>query len=127
MSQSKSRLRPVLVNSHERATDRLLDDIVTDHGDRVLSKVRLADVIDTEDLEGRDKYYALSAHLDWVVIDVDSSVPRFAVELDGRQHATDPKTRERDRIKDRLCEWARLPLLRITSDYTRRVGHERVA
>jgi very-short-patch-repair endonuclease len=121
-----SHLRPVLVNLHERATDRLLDDVVTGHGDRLLSKVRLADAIDADALTGRDKQYALSAHLDWLVVDARSSAPRFAVELDGIQHARDAKTRERDRIKGRLCEWAGLPLLRITSDYNRRVGHERV-
>ena len=112
----------VLVNFHEKVTDRLLSTVATDTGDRLLAKVRLADVIDVEHVTGRAKQYALAAHLDFVMVHAETSAPRFAVELDGSQHWDDPVVRERDRIKDELCELAGLPLLRITSDLTRREG-----
>jgi very-short-patch-repair endonuclease len=36
-----------------------------------------------------------------------------AVELDGKQHDTDPLTQPRDRLKDSLCHKAGLPLIRV--------------
>lgn len=112
----------MLVNSYEKVTDRLLTTAAADHGDRLLAKVRLADVIEVEQLTGRAKNYGLSSHLDFVMVRTDTSEPRFAVELDGAQHWTDPVVRERDRLKDDLCESAGLPLLRVTSNFTRQQG-----
>ncbi len=112
----------MLVNFYEKVTDRLLTTAATDHGDRLLAKVRLADVIEVEHLTGRAKNYGLSSHLDFVMVRADTSEPRFAVELDGAQHWTNPAVRERDRLKDDLCELAELPLLRVTSAFTRQQG-----
>jgi hypothetical protein len=114
--------KPVLVNFYEKVTDRLLTTAAADHGDRLLAKVRLADVIDVDHLTGRAKSYGLSSHLDFVMVRADTSEPRFAVELDGAQHWTDPAVRERDRLKDDLCELAQLPLLRVTSAFTHQKG-----
>ncbi len=114
--------KPVLVNLYEKVTDRLLTQAAKDRGDRLLTKVRLADVIDVDGLTGRAKDYGLRAHLDFVMVDAETSEPLFAVELDGVQHRTDPVVQERDRLKDELCETAGLPLLRIRSDLTRRHG-----
>lgn len=114
--------RPVLVNFYEKVTDRLLTTAAADHGDRLLAKVRLADVIEVEQLTGRAKHYGLSSHLDFVMVRTDTSEPRFAVELDGAEHWTDPVIRERDRLKDDLCELTGLPLLRVTSNFIRQQG-----
>src|SRR5947207_2492701 len=38
--------------------------------------------------------------------------PILAIELDGREHKSDPKVRRRDLMKHRLCRGA-LPLLRV--------------
>lgn len=118
----QSRLRPVLVNHYEKVTDRLLTAAAAESGDRLLTKVRLADVMEVGSWAGSAKWFGLSAHFDFVMVDAETSVPKFAVELDGAQHWTDPTTRRRDRLKDQLSEWAGLPLLRITSDFTRRRG-----
>jgi hypothetical protein len=115
-------IKPVLVNRYEIATDRLLTSAAEDYGDRLLAKVRVADVLDVEKATGRALSYALAAHFDFVMVDRETSVPRFAVELDGRQHLSDPVTKARDRLKDDLCARARFPLLRVTSDFTRREG-----
>jgi hypothetical protein len=55
-------VKPVLVNFYERATDRLLTSTATRTGDRLLTKVRLADAIDVDGLTGR-----LSS-MGWLVI-----------------------------------------------------------
>jgi uncharacterized protein DUF2726 len=121
----ETRVIPVL-NFHEKATHHLLCTAARDHGAHLLAKPRLADVIDADLLPGREKHYALMAHLDFVMVDAETSVPHFAVELDGSQHWSDPVVRARDRMKDRLCEAAELPLLRITNDFTRNEGRWRV-
>ena len=118
-------IRPITVNRYEAAADRMLQQTATEHGDRLLLKVGLADAIDIDGMDGlssRAKSYALQAHLDFLMVDTTTGCGRFAVELDGRQHASDPKTCERDRLKNDLCARADLPLLRITSDFARQVG-----
>jgi Protein of unknown function (DUF2726) len=72
-------------------------------------------------LTGPEYSYALRAHFDFLVGEEDGT-PRFAVEFDGPQHLTNPATRHRDRIKGRLCEQFRLPLLRIEANHLRRTG-----
>lgn len=111
-----------LVNFHEKVTDRLLKTAAADNSDRLLAKVRLADVIDLEHLTGRAKGYAMAAHLDFAMVNAETTAPRFAVELDGSHHWNDSVVRERDRLKDQLRELAGLPMLRIASDFTRREG-----
>ncbi|WP_170182526.1 DUF2726 domain-containing protein [Blastococcus colisei] len=119
-------MKPVLVNHYEKVTDRLLTSEAADNGDRLLTKVRVADVLNVDHLTGRLKGYALSAHFDFLMVEAETSIPRFAVELDGAQHWNDARQRERDRMKDALCEGAGLPLARITSDFTHRRGRWRV-
>ena len=111
--------KPVLVNLYEHKTDRLLTAAADEHGERLLTKVRVADVIDIDRLgvTGRARSYALAAHFDFVMVD-EATRPRFAVEFDGSLHRTDARTIERDAIKDHLCQAADLPLLRITSRFT---------
>lgn len=121
-------IRPVLVNRYEQAADRLLRDLA-EPGDRLLLKVGLKDALDLDRIPGltsRERNYGLMAHLDFVMVDAETSTPRFAVELDGRQHWTDARTKERDAIKDSLCERALLPLLRVGSDFARTEGRWRV-
>ncbi|MGI5506351.1 DUF2726 domain-containing protein [Lentzea sp. CA-135723] len=112
-------------NRYEKAADELLQTISTDMGDRLVPKMRLADVVDIDsldDLATRDRWFALSTHLDFVMLDHESGLPKFAVEMDGRQHWTDLDQRRKDAIKDRICEDAELPLLRVTSDFVTRSG-----
>ena len=126
MVEPPPRLKPLLVNPYERRADRLLTDEALAHGDRLLTKVRLADVVDVDGAGPDQLSYGLRAHLDFLMIDAETSLPKFAVELDGAQHWTDPAARRRDRAKDALCEWGGLPLLRITSDFSRRLGRRQV-
>lgn len=122
MTEMSWGVKPLLVNPYEKVTHKLLTTAAQDNGDVLHAKVRLADVVDTTSYTGRKKEYALMAHLDFLMVDAETSFPRFAVEFDGKQHWSDPATKERDRLKDTLCEEAELPLLRITSEYIRSQG-----
>jgi len=119
------RTTPVLVNRREHEADVLLREVGAENGDRLLAKVRLADVVDPGDWMGSRRdlgTYALQSHLDFVMVDDETSVPRFAVEIDGAQHSRDPRQRQRDLKKDELCRAAGLPLLRVNSEFGRREG-----
>ena len=120
-----SKLRPLMSNRYEKAADELLQTFSADTGDRLVPKMRLADVVDIDLLDDqapRDRWFALSTHLDFVMLEKDSGLPKFAVEMDGRQHWTDVDQRRRDAIKDRICEDAELPLLRVTSNFVTASG-----
>jgi hypothetical protein len=101
----------------------MLADYASEHGYRINIKMRLRDAIDVDALpmRQRDRNFLWTAHLDFVVIDMESKLPVLAVEYDGPRHA-EAEQAERDRIKDRLCSEGCLPLLRIDSNYARREG-----
>lgn len=78
------------------------------HGAELHEKVRIADLIDINQLDQRGLgTYALQAHFDFVLID-ENQKAMFAIEFDGPGHnsANDPK-------KDAICQQADLPLLRV--------------
>ena len=69
------KLRPVLSNRYEKAADELLQTFSTNMGDRLVPKMRLADVVDIDSLEDQlpgDRWFSLSTHLDFVMLDQDS-------------------------------------------------------
>lgn len=105
-----------LLSSGEPAVERILLRQCQPKGYGVYPKMRLSDVIGRsrgEFLPARDFDYFCRAHLDFVI--AKDHRPIVAVEFDGRQHFVDPKTRERDVIKHRLCRAADLPVLRVTA------------
>lgn len=121
-----SRLKPLL-NLSEAAVDRDLRRYADDHGYGLTIKTRLRDVLqDDPAWTQRERDFAFMAHLDFVAFDVRSGEAILAVEYDGPQHLTDPRQRERDLTKERLCAAAGLPLLRIDSQFARKEGRWRV-
>lgn len=106
-----------LLNLPESETDRRLREVCDDYNAKVHAKVRVADVLRIEGSGIDDQHYryALQAHFDFLVADADGS-PLFAVEFDGRGHAT-PEAQARDRVKNALCERFELPLLRVNRLY----------
>lgn len=119
------KLLPLLSNRYEKAADELLRKFSAGTGDRLVPKMRLADVIGIDSLDAAipgGRWFALSAHLDFVMFDGKSGLPKFAVELDGRQHWTDREQRRKDAAKDQICELGGLPLLRVTSDFVHTTG-----
>ena len=78
------------------------------YGASVYRKIRVADVIDIEQLATRHiGTYALQAHFDFVVADAEA-MPLFAIEYDGPGHDS-----KNDGRKDVICQQAGLALFRI--------------
>jgi very-short-patch-repair endonuclease len=121
------RRTPVLVNLHETAADRQLREVAAQNGATVFTKVRLGDVLDlrSSGLSSTEFAYATRAHLDFVVCDADSSVPHFAVEMDGAGH-DQPAQRARDRMKDDVCNRLGLEVLRVDGRALHRFGEYRL-
>lgn len=85
----------------------------------IFSKVRVSDVIWT------DKKYLKAwkkinpRHFDFVICDINKDFePMLVLELDWYTHQNDNAVRKRDNMKDEICEYIKLPLLRITKDYS---------
>lgn len=108
------RRRPLLVNEGEFRTDEALREAAAALGYGVHTKVRMADAlaIDRSGLSNEQFSYALRAHFDWIVTDLETTKPEFAVEFDGESH-DDEQVRHRDRLKDGICDKLGLPVLRI--------------
>lgn len=106
-----------LVNFSELQTLKILDDALKNSRYRIFSKIRLIDVIGSdegENLPPEERNFLRTAHLDFVVYSLSDDLTEFALEFDGPQHEFDPNQRRRDIIKNRLCDNAELPLIRIS-------------
>lgn len=106
-----------LLNYHEYLTDLSLNATAKRYGVRILPKVRVADALPINNSKISDRWFgfALRSHFDFVVVDAQTR-PLFAVEYDGPSHATS-RQRERDSIKDSLCDLFHLPILRVNSNH----------
>lgn len=106
-----------LLNLHEEVTHRRLQEVCGANDAHVYAKVRVADVLSIENsgIDGALFRYALQAHFDFVVTDTEHS-PLFSVEFDGPRH-DEARQRERDSLKNSLCDRFDLPLLRINARY----------
>ncbi len=79
-------------------------------------KMRVLDCLESSrlgELTQQERDYAFRAHFDVVIVGLEGFRPLMAVELDGRTHEQDPLVQARDRLKDRVCEKAGLPMLRV--------------
>lgn len=81
-------------------------------------KVRVADIINvTPDIVGWDiLFYAQKAHFDFIIFDRKTSIPVLAIELDGKHHKFDSKTKKNDAMKNGICAAFGLPLIRISTE-----------
>ncbi|MFN2421640.1 MAG: DUF2726 domain-containing protein [Gemmatimonadota bacterium] len=110
--------RKKVINFREAVTRKILTAAAERHGAQVLSKVRLADVlqIDHSGLEGDLYSFALKAHFDCVVAD-ENWMPLFAVEFDGPHHELDERARNNDKKKNKICEQLEFPLARVRDEH----------
>lgn len=102
-----------LVNRYEKLTHDALKPILDRFSLAIYPKVRLADVVDPDDVgaTGALKTYALKAHFDFVICRNEWD-PVYAIEFDGPLHASSVQT-ARDVQKDELCRRGQMPILRI--------------
>jgi hypothetical protein len=95
-------------NKSEDQIQRQIRAVVGRHGAELHEKVRVADIVDIDELDRRELgTYALQAHFDFVLTDEDQRAV-VAIEFDGPGH--NPSN---DRKKNSICQQADLPLLRI--------------
>ena len=107
-----------LLNRSEFAVDKELSGIASDNGLRVFPKVRLSDVIQKGRsllTQGEFGFYTRS-HFDFVLAD-EAARPLMAIEYDGPVHSQSEVQRERDAIKNKICQQADFGLLRINDRY----------
>jgi hypothetical protein len=106
-----------LVNRYEEIAHGEIKVAADRFGLAVYPKVRVADVIDLDEVGaiGDLKRYGLQAHFDFIICR-DSWNPAYAIEFDGHYHTT-PQQQARDAKKDQLCKAGGLPILRINSNH----------
>jgi len=115
---------PILVSGGERIVDGKLAKLCDRFHVRLFAKVRVADVlpVSEERVDSLDFSYALKAHFDFVIADVNHQA-LLAVEFDGPSHYCDETTISRDDRKNRLCREYLLPLLRVGAPSLRQADH----
>ena len=105
-----------LLTWSEAEVDKILRRRLPSSAYRVLVAVRLSDAIGTdpgERLPEAEFQFMTRAHLDFLIVrNSYPSEPVVAVEFDGPHH-DDPVQVSRDVLKNRLCQKADLPLIRI--------------
>jgi hypothetical protein len=106
-----------IMNLPEKVTHSRLKIVCKDYGASVCPKIRLADVfpIKGSGISNNEYRFALQAHFDFLITD-NNFRPLFAVEFDGFSHH-DESQKQKDEIKNRLCDLFGLPLLRINSNH----------
>lgn len=103
-----------LSNRSEVFVHDLLASAAARHSAEIYRKVRVANVVDIDDLDSRELgRVALMGHFDFVVTDRNHN-PQFAVEFDGDGH--DDKN---DHLKDEICRRSGLALFRLTPSSSR--------
>jgi hypothetical protein len=103
-----------LSNRSEVYVHDLLAPAAARHDAEIYRKVRIADVVDIDDLNSRELgRLALMGHFDFVVADRNHN-PQFAIEFDGGGH--DDKN---DHLKDEICRRSGLALFRLTPSSSR--------
>ena len=84
----------------------------------ILTKVRMADVIQARKRYSGDFLSISQKHFDFVVCDPGSFCPLAIVELDDSSHRTDHRQRKNDRTKNEVCAEARIPLFRVRCGFS---------
>lgn len=111
------RARHFLLTKNEAAFFQVLTAVV---GNRysVSCKVRLADIItcSDRDWQGGHANRISQKHVDFVVIDIDSSRIVAAIELDDRSHRR-PERRKRDAFFNDLFRQMRVRLIRVPASW----------
>jgi hypothetical protein len=110
----------ILVNKYEEITHARLVAACSADGAHVCPKVRVKDALPLEGsgIPGEQFSFGLRSHFDFIVADKEW-VPLFAVEFDGASHQTS-SAKQRDALKNSLCENFKLPLLRVKAVHLER-------
>lgn len=101
-----------------------LDNVLnTDKKCTVQKEVSIAHVFQDNSARN-DLFY--TGRFDFVVYERDyykNEVPILAIELDGKEHKTDPYVQERDRKKNAICKEHGFELIRVDNTFARRYNY----
>ncbi len=112
-------IKSLLLTKKEWAFYKALKPIATKYHLHILSKVRLADLVQVKnDYKGRKyfKYFSKisSKHIDFVLANPANLAIKCAIELDDNSH-NEINRQQRDYFIDKVCETVKLPLIHCTS------------
>ncbi len=105
-----------LLNTSEVITYTQIEKDLFESGYRIFPSLPLKDVIDNDikkSLNRKGKLHFENSHFDFVIYDKVFS-PVFAIEFDGPSHFEFEKKRKADIRKNKICQLASFPLIRIT-------------
>jgi len=106
-----------LQSGPEMKTQEVLDRTLSGSLYRAVGPVGMKDVLELESRDSlsfshEDRNFYMTAHFDFVIYERQGTMPVFAIEFDGPLHE-DPVQIKRDIRKNRLCQLANFPLLRV--------------
>jgi len=105
-----------LLNTSEVITYTQIEKDLFESGYRIFPSLPLKDVIDNgikKSLDRKGRLHFDSSHFDFVIYD-NAFSPVFAIEFDGPSHFEFEKKRKADIRKNKICQLASFPLIRIT-------------
>jgi hypothetical protein len=108
-----------LFNTSEYKTFNEIRKVLEGEGFYIYPEMQLRKVIEFEEGEAipkKEKETFNTAYFDFVLYN-NKMLPEFVIEFDGPLHLTDRKKRLADIRKNRICERANLPLLRIDDSF----------
>ena len=111
-------IKTFLLTKKEWAFYQSLKPITDKHNLHILSKVRLADLVEVKKgLNNSQKYKAFnkikSKHVDFVLANPKNLAIKCVIELDDNSH-NEIDRQQRDFFLDKVCETVKLPLIRCT-------------
>jgi len=107
-----------LLNTSEHYTEQALRKVLEGTRFRVFAQLPLNKVIQLEkgeSLPRGEKTLLANSELDFIIYD-ENSEPQFAIEFDGVAHQYEEQ-KQRDVRKNRICQRAGLPLLRVNDNF----------
>ena len=112
-------IKTYLLSKKEWAFYKALKPITDKYRLHILSKVRLADIVQVKNTYKGRKYFKyfskISAkHIDFVLADPKNLAIKCAIELDDNSHSQIDR-QQRDYFIDKVCETVKLPLIHCTS------------
>ncbi len=109
-------LKPYKINKSEKRTESIIKSVLENQGYRIVHSVKMKDIIeyhDRDNLTEEEKKYIEEGEIDFVIYNAEDNAI-LALEFDGPLHELKNKKIKTDIRKNRLCNSASLPMIRVT-------------
>jgi len=103
------------LSQHEYKFYEALKPLADNYGYTIMSKVRIADIVEVQKGFNRSQYYSYfakiqSKHVDFLLCDKQSVTPLLVVEIDDKSHNRAGRVK-RDHFVDNLFKTVNLPII----------------